>query len=58
MDELYKKGLNDWDNQNGVVTHLEPGILEGEVKRFLRSITMNKVSRGDGIPAPISNPKR
>ena len=57
-EELYKKGLNDWDNQNGVVTHLEPGILEGEVKRFLRSITMNKASRGDGIPAPVSNPKK
>ena len=57
-EELYKKGLNDWDNQNGVVTHLEPGILEGEVKRFLRSITMNKASRGDEIPALISNPKK
>ena len=38
-EELYKKGLNDWDNQNGVVTHLEPGILKSEVKWTLGSIT-------------------
>ena len=40
-----------------MVTHLEPDILEYEVKRFLRSITMNKASGGDGIPAPFPNPK-
>ena len=48
--ELYKKGLNDLDNHNGVVTHLEPDILECEVKWVLGSITMNKASGGDGIP--------
>ena len=55
--ELYKKGLNDPDNNDGVVTHLEPDILECEVKWALGSITMNKASGSDGIPA-ISNPKR
>ena len=49
-EELYKKGLNDPDNHNGVITNLEPDILECEVKRALGSITMNKVSGGDGIP--------
>ena len=49
--ELYKKGLNDPDNHDGVVTHLEPDILECKVKRALGSITMNKASGGDGIPA-------
>ena len=48
--ELYKKGLNDPDNHNGVITHLEPDILESEVKWALGSITMNKASGGDGIP--------
>ena len=48
--ELYKKDLNDQDNHNCVVTHLEPHILEYEVKWTLGSITMNKASRGDGIP--------
>ena len=43
--ELYKKGLNDLDNHNGVVTHLEPDILVGEVNRVLRSIAKNKASR-------------
>ena len=45
-----QKGLKDPDNHNGIVTHLEPDILEGEVKWALESITMNKAIRGDGIP--------
>ena len=49
-EELYKKGLNDLDNLNGVVTHLEPGILVCEVKWALGNITMNKDSGGKGIP--------
>ena len=49
--ELYKKGLNDPDNHDGVITHLEPDILECEVKWALQSITMNKASEGDQIPA-------
>ena len=49
-DELYKKDLHDPDNPNGVITHLEPDILECEVKWALGSITMNKASEGDGIP--------
>ena len=53
--ELYKKGLNDLDNHNGVVTHLEPDILECEVRWALGSISMNKASRGDGIPAELFN---
>ena len=55
--ELYKKDLHDPDNHNGVITHLEPDILECEVKWTLRSITTNKASAGDGIPV-ISHPKR
>ena len=51
--ELYKKGLHDPDNYNGVITHQEPDILECEVKWALGSITMNKASRGDGIPAEL-----
>ena len=51
--ELYKKDLNDPDNHDGVITHLEPDILECEVKWALGSITMNKASRGDGIPAEL-----
>ena len=51
--ELYKKGLTDPDNHNGVVTHLEPDILECEVKWALGSITTNKASGGDGIPADL-----
>ena len=51
--ELYRKGLNGLDNHNGVVTHLEPDILEYEVKWALGSITMNKVSEDDGIPAEL-----
>ena len=49
--ELYKKDLNYPDNPNGVITHLEPDILECEVKWALQSITMNKASGGDRIPA-------
>ena len=49
-EELYKKDLNDSDNHNGVSTHLEPDILECEVKWALGSITMNKASGVDGIP--------
>ena len=52
-EELYKEDLNDPDNHNGVITHLEPDILEYEVKRALRSITMNKASGGDGIPVEL-----
>ena len=49
-EELYKKDLNDQDNHDGVITHLESDILENEVKWALESITMNKASGGDGIP--------
>ena len=49
-EELYKKDLYDSDNYDGVITHLEPDILECEVKLALESITMNKASGGDGIP--------
>ena len=49
-EELYKKDLHDPDNHNGVITHLEPDILECEVKRALENITKNKASGGDGIP--------
>ena len=52
-EELYKKDLHDPDNQDGVITHLEPDILECEVKWTLGSITMNKASGGDGIPAEL-----
>ena len=51
--ELYKKDLHDPDNHYGVITYLEPDILEREVKRALGSITMNKASRGDGIPVEL-----
>ena len=49
----YKKDLNDSDNPNGVITHLEPDILESKVKWALGSITTNKASGGDGIPAKL-----
>ena len=49
-EELYKKDLHDPDNHDGVITHLEPDILECEVKCALKSITMNKDSGADGIP--------
>ena len=52
-EELYKKDLHDQDNHDGVITHLEPDILEYEVKWALESITMNKVSGGDGIPVEL-----
>ena len=52
-EELYKKHLNDWDNHDGVITHLEPDILECEVKWALGSITTNKASGGDGIPLEL-----
>ena len=52
-EELYKKDLHDPDNHNGMVTHLEPDILECEVKVALESITTNKASGGDGIPVEL-----
>ena len=52
-EELYKKDLHDQDNHNGVITHLEPDILECEVKWALGGITMNKASGGDGIPVEL-----
>ena len=51
--ELYKKDLYDPDNQDGVVTHLEPDNLECEVKWVLGRITMNKASGGNGIPVEL-----
>ena len=53
MEELYKKHLRDQDNHDGVITHLEPDILECEVKWVLRSITTNNTSGGDGIPVEL-----
>ena len=53
IEELYKKGLNDPGNHDGVITHLEPDILECEGKWALGNITMNKASRGDGIPVEL-----
>ena len=52
-EELYKKDLHDQDNHDGVITHLEPDILECEVKLALESITTNKASGGDGIPVEL-----
>ena len=52
-EELYKKELHDPDNHDGVITDLEPDILECEVKWTLESITTNKASGGDGIPAEL-----
>ena len=52
-EELYKKDLHDPNNHNGVIIHLEPDILECEVKWALGSITTNKASGGDGIPAEL-----
>ena len=52
-EELYKKGLNDLDNHDDVITHLKPDILQCEVKWALGRITMNKTSGGDGIPAEL-----
>ena len=53
MEELYKKDLHDQDNHDGVITHLEPSILECEVKWDLGSITTNKARGGDGIPVEL-----
>ena len=53
IEELYKKDLHDPDNHDGVITHLEPDILECEVKWALGSITTNKASGGDGIPVEL-----
>ena len=52
-EELYKKELNNPDNQTGMISHLEPDILECKVKWALGSITMNKASGGDGIPVEL-----
>ena len=52
-EELYKKDLHDPDNHNGMITQLEPDILECEVKWALGSIPMNKASGGDGIPVEL-----
>ena len=52
-EELYKKDLNDPDNHDGVISHLEPDILDCEVKWAWGSITMNKASGSDGIPAEL-----
>ena len=52
-EELYKKNLNDPDNHDCVITHLEPDILEGEIKWALKSITINKASGGDGITVEL-----
>ena len=53
-EELYKKDLHDPENHDGMITHLEPDILEYEVKWALGSITRNKASRCDGIPVELS----
>ena len=53
MEELYKKDVHDQDNHGGVITHLEPDILECEVKWALESITTNKASEGDGIQVEL-----
>ena len=55
-EELYKKDLHNQDNQDGVITHLEPDIWECEVKWALESITMNKASGGDGIQLSYFQP--
>ena len=52
-EELYKKDLHDPDNHNGVITHLEPDILDSEVRWTLGSITTNKASGSDGIPVEL-----
>ena len=52
-EELHKKDLHNPDSHNGVITHLEPDILECQVKWALETITTNKASRGDGIPVEI-----
>ena len=57
-EELYKKDLNDQDNHDGVITHLEPDVLECKVKWALGSITTNKLVEGWNFSWAISNPKR
>ena len=52
-EELYKKGLNDLDNHDGVITQIEPGVPDCEIKQALGSITTNKAGGGDGIPAEL-----
>ena len=52
-EELYKKGLHNPDNHDGMITHLEPDILECKAKWVLGRITMNKATRGDGIPVKL-----
>ena len=52
-EELHKEDLHDRDNHHGVITHLDPDILEYEVKWALETITMNKASGGDGIPVEL-----
>ena len=52
-EELYKKDLHNPDDHDGVITHLEPDILECEVKQALENITMNKASGGNGIPVEL-----
>ena len=53
MEELYKKDLHDQDNHNGMITHLEPDILEREVKWALENISTNKAIGSDGIPVEL-----
>ena len=57
-EELYKKDLDDPDNHDGMMTYLDPDLLECEVKQALGSITMNKANGGDGIPVELFHPKR
>ena len=57
-EELYKQHLHDPDNHDGVVTHLEPDILEYEVRWALGSTIMSKANGGDGIPVELFHPKR
>ena len=52
-EEVYKKDLHDSENHDGVITHLEPDILECKIKGALGSITMNKASGGDGFPVEL-----
>ena len=53
INELYKKDLHDLDNHDGVITHLEPDILECKIKWALGSMTMNKAGAGDGNPVEL-----
>ena len=58
IEELYKKDVYDPDNHSGMITQLEPDILECDIKWALGSITVNKASGGDGIPVELFQPKR